>query len=185
MFLCSGSSGRNIQPGCTACMRFMVHSTSPLRLITTADTTTGPIVRISPYEVDISDLPTVKRIHSVKDGLLKSPFYEQLITDSSSVFNTIYPDVHRKYKRLLSNPMSETGLKAFLPRIDAKMRLAIQRIADENRETGRADVAKWFMFLSFDVIGDLAFGESFGNLERGIVSLEKIPIVPLCMIPGS
>lgn len=122
--------------------------------------------------MDISDLPTVKRIHSVKDGFLKSPFYEKLITDSSSVFNTIYPDVHRKYKRLLSNPMSETGLKAFLPRIDAKMRLAIKRIADENREEGRADVAKWFMFLSFDVIGDLAFGESFGNLERGIVSEE-------------
>lgn len=139
----------------------------------------GPVVRISPTEVDISDLPTVKRIHSVKDGFLKSPFYEKLITDSSSVFNTIYPDVHRKYKRLLSNPMSETGLKAFLPRIDAKMRLAIKRIEDENRELGRADVAKWFMFLSFDVIGDLAFGESFGNLERGIVR----PFRPIFILP--
>lgn len=65
--------------------------------------------------------------------------------------------------------MSETGLKTFLPRIDSKVRLAIERIRDENTTRGAADIAKWFMFLSFDVIGDLAFGESFGNLESGKV----------------
>lgn len=46
--------------------------------------------------------PAVKRVPSVRDGLLKSPIYDQLIADSSSIFNTIDPDVHRKYKRLLS-----------------------------------------------------------------------------------
>ncbi|KAK1990522.1 cytochrome P450 [Colletotrichum falcatum] len=127
----------------------------------------GPIVRYSPSEVDISDPATCQRIHSVKNGFLKSPFYSLLITDSSSVFNEIRPEIHRKYKRLLSNPMSETGLKAFLPRIDSKFRLAIERMRDEHKTRGAADVAKWFMFLSFDVIGDLAFGESFGNLESG------------------
>lgn len=130
----------------------------------------GPVVRYSPHEVDVSDPKTCQRIHSVKTGFFKSPFYSLLITDSSSVFNEIRPEIHRKYKRLLSNPMSETGLKTFLPRIDSKVRLAIQRIRDENKTRGAADIAKWFMFLSFDVIGDLAFGESFGNLESGKVS---------------
>ncbi|POS70630.1 cytochrome P450 [Diaporthe helianthi] len=128
----------------------------------------GPAVRISPHEVDISDAPACQRvIHSVKGGFLKSPFYSLLITDSSSVFNEIRPEIHHKYKRLLSNPMSETGLKTFLPRIDAKVRLAIERIREENKTRGAADVAKWFMFLSFDVIGNLTFGEGFGQLESG------------------
>lgn len=131
----------------------------------------GPVVRISPHEVDISDPATCQRIHSVKGGFLKSPFYSLLITDSSSVFNEIRPDIHRKYKRLLSNPMSETGLKTFLPRIDGKVRLAIERIQQEGKKRGAADIAKWFMFLSFDVIGDLTFGEGFGQLESGVVSL--------------
>jgi cytochrome P450 len=132
-------------------------------------------VRISPHEVDISDAPACQRvIHSVKGGFLKSPFYSLLITDSSSVFNEIRPEVHRKYKRLLSNPMSETGLKAFLPRIDGKVRLAIERIHEENKTRGAADVAKWFMFLSFDVIGDLTFGEGFGQLESGQVSSNHV-----------
>ena len=29
------------------------------------------------------------------------------------------------------------------------------------------DIVKWFNFITFDVIGDLSFGESFGCLERG------------------
>ncbi|EFQ36353.1 cytochrome P450 [Colletotrichum graminicola M1.001] len=127
----------------------------------------GPVVRYSPHQVDVSDPPGCQHIIGAKTGFLKSPWYSQLVTDSSSVFNEINPDIHRKYRRLLSNPMSETGLKTFLPRIDSKVRLAISRIEEENKVRGAADVAKWFMFLSFDVIGDLTFGESFGNLERG------------------
>ncbi|GJC95980.1 cytochrome P450 [Colletotrichum higginsianum] len=144
----------------------------------------GPVVRYSPYEVDISDPQTCQRIHSVKTGFLKSPFYSLLITDSSSVFNEIRPEIHRKYKRLLSNPMSETGLKTFLPRIDSKVRLAIERIRDENTTRGAADIAKWFMFLSFDVIGDLAFGESFGNLESGKKNRSVNDFVSLGFVGG-
>lgn len=136
------------------------------------------MVRISPNIVDITDLVAVKRIHSAKDGFLKDPFYTKLITDSDSVFNTIYPANHRKYKRLLSAPMSETGLKAFLPQIDAKVRLALKRISDENKTRGAADIAKWFMFLSFDIVGELTFGESFGNIERGTVRKNSSPCIP-------
>ncbi|KAK2022786.1 cytochrome P450 [Colletotrichum zoysiae] len=127
----------------------------------------GPVVRFSPHEVDVSDPQAMQHINAAKTGFLKSPWYTKLVTDTSSVFNETNPDIHRKYRRLLSNPMSETGLKAFLPRIDNKVRFAISCICDENKVRGAADVAKWFMFLSFDVIGDLTFGESFGNLERG------------------
>ncbi|KAL0931107.1 benzoate 4-monooxygenase cytochrome [Colletotrichum truncatum] len=130
----------------------------------------GPIVRFSPHEVDISDPPTCQQIHSIKGGFLKSPFYSLLITNSSNIFNEIRVETHRKYKRLLSNPMSETGLKTFLPRIDNKVRLTVECIREENETRGAADIAKWFMFLSFDIIGDLVFGEGFGQLESGVVS---------------
>ncbi|TEA21561.1 Cytochrome P450 monooxygenase azaI [Colletotrichum sidae] len=144
----------------------------------------GPAVRISPREVDVSHPPTCQQIHSVKGGFLKSPFYSLLITDSSSVFNEIRPEVHRKYKRLLSNPMSETGLKSFLPRIDGKVRLAIEQIRGEDQTRGAADIAKWFMFLSFDVIGDLTFGEGFGQLESGVKNRSVNDFVSLGFVGG-
>ncbi|KAK2023942.1 cytochrome P450 [Colletotrichum zoysiae] len=144
----------------------------------------GPIVRYSPNEIDVSDPETCQRIHSVKEGYLKSPFYTLLVTDASSVFNEVRPEVHRRFKRLLSHPMSESGLKAFFPRIDSKVRFAIESIRAENTACGAADVAKWFMFLSFDIIGDLAFGESFGNLEKGEKTQSVTDFVNLGYVSG-
>ncbi|PHH85273.1 hypothetical protein CDD83_664 [Cordyceps sp. RAO-2017] len=144
----------------------------------------GPVVRISPHEVDVADPSAAQRIHRARSGFLKSPFYSLLITDSSSVFNEIRPEVHRKYKRLLTGPMSETGLKAFLPRIDGKVRLAIDRMRSENKIRGAADIAKWFMFLSFDIIGDLTFGESFGQLESGRKTQSVDDFVSLGFVGG-
>ncbi|TEA21658.1 Cytochrome P450 monooxygenase azaI [Colletotrichum sidae] len=144
----------------------------------------GPVVRYSPTEVDVSDPKTAQYIHSVKSGYLKTPFYSLLVTDSSSVFNEIRPELHRKYKRLLAYPMSETGLKTFFPRIDKKVRFAIESIRNEHNKTGAADVAKWFMLLSFDVIGDLAFGQSFGNLENGKRTQSVTDFVSLGYVSG-
>lgn len=44
---------------------------------------------------------------------------------------------------------------------------SIKREIDE--KSGRVDIAKWFSIATFDVIGDLAFGKSFGGLETGKV----------------
>jgi hypothetical protein len=35
--------------------------------------------------------------------------------------------------------------------------------------TAVVDMVRWFNFTTFDMIGDLAFGESFGCLEEGIL----------------
>ncbi|KAJ3958249.1 hypothetical protein N0V92_005176 [Colletotrichum tropicale] len=80
--------------------------------------------------------------------------------------------------------MSETGLKTFLPRIDGKVRMAIERIRDENKTRGAADIAKWFMFLSFDVIGDLTFGEGFGQLKSGVKNRSVNDFISLGFVGG-
>ena len=41
---------------------------------------------------------------------------------------------------------------------------------EEMKGRGVADVFKWFLFYSTDVIGELSFGESFRMLEIGKVS---------------
>lgn len=40
---------------------------------------------------------------------------------------------------------------------------------------GHADIWKWFTFMATDLIGVVAFGESFGLLKTGVVSaVERI-----------
>lgn len=77
---------------------------------------------------------------------------------------------HARYRRLLSGPMSESSLKSVEHIVRARVDLAIERMAEEMKKRGAADVMKWWQFFSTDVIGELTFGESFRMLEIGKVS---------------
>ncbi|KXX81538.1 putative sterigmatocystin biosynthesis P450 monooxygenase STCB [Madurella mycetomatis] len=127
----------------------------------------GPVVRVSPYEVDFSDIAVTKEVYSVKEVYLKSSFYTKVIPRSTiSIFNVNDVNLHRRYRRLLSNNMSESSLKSMYPVIEAKVSLAIQNMRDEMQKRGATDVFKWWLFMATDIIGELTFGESFCMLEQ-------------------
>ncbi|ORY70424.1 cytochrome protein [Pseudomassariella vexata] len=127
----------------------------------------GPIIRIGPTEASIQDLSSVKQIYRVKGEFLKSVFYQKFSPDRHNIFNTLDVNFHRRWRRLLSAPISETGLVAHQPVIEGKIRLAVQRMVEEMEKRGAADVFHWFMCMTTDIIGELSFGESFHMLETG------------------
>lgn len=65
--------------------------------------------------------------------------------------------------------MSESSLKWLIPTVTSRAELAIQRMKQEMKTRGLVDVFKWSLFMATDVIGELAFGESFHMLEKGEV----------------
>ncbi|KAK5651667.1 hypothetical protein OQA88_11842 [Cercophora sp. LCS_1] len=128
---------------------------------------TGPVVRLGPNEVDISDRNVTKEIYSVKAVYRKDPFYMRFIAKGvDNVFSVNDTDVHRRYRRLLSNPMSESALKTVHGVIEANVDLAIRRVREEVETRGAADIFKWWMFMATDIIGELSFGQSFRMLEQ-------------------
>lgn len=134
----------------------------------------GPVVRISPHEVDVLDVPAAKEIHSVKATYAKAPWYRTFATPGTeNVFSTTDIEFHRRHRRLLQGPLSETNLKVFHPVVEQRVGLAIQRMKEETKTRGATDVLKWFLFLATDTVGELTFGESFKTLESGEVRLNK------------
>ncbi|KAL4794579.1 cytochrome P450 [Aspergillus venezuelensis] len=129
----------------------------------------GPIVRISPSVVDISDIPAAREIHRIASPFLKSPWYRLLNRkDGESIFSTTDPDYHRRHRRLLSSPLSDVNLRAVEPLVQSRIQLAISRIREEGLSPRRAaDIYKWFFFMATDIIGELSFGDSFRMLEIG------------------
>lgn len=102
---------------------------------------------------------------------LKSDFYTTFIPGFESVFSTVNPEFHRRHRRLLAAPLSETQLQTiFLPQIEAHVDIAIKKMRHAVENDGVVDVAKWFLYLATDVIGELAFGESFHMLDRNEVN---------------
>ncbi|RYP59875.1 hypothetical protein DL770_010126 [Monosporascus sp. CRB-9-2] len=128
----------------------------------------GPVVRIRPYWVDTMNPEDTQTIYRIKSEFKKSEAYAvspELIP--LDLFNVRDVDVHRRWRRLLSHPLSESGLKDVLPQVEANVRLAIKQIGQEMKLKGAADVYKWWMCMTTDVIGELTFGESFRMLQTG------------------
>jgi cytochrome P450 len=126
----------------------------------------GPVVRIGPNEVDITDLEAVKVIYSIKTPFQKSQFYRRLATTGQqSLFTTVNADFHRRHRRLLAGPMAESSLKLMIPNVDRLVKLAVQRIGEEISSNEAADLCKWFHFMTTDIIGELTFGSSFNMLD--------------------
>ncbi|OAQ70277.1 cytochrome P450 [Pochonia chlamydosporia 170] len=128
----------------------------------------GPYVRVGPKEVAVADLDALKTIYSTKETFLKTPFYRHLTAQPvASVFSTTDVDDHRRIRRLMAAQMSESSLKWLIPTVTSRVELAIQRMKEELQTRDLVDVFKWGLFMSTDVIGELAFGESFRMLENG------------------
>ncbi|KAK8073248.1 Cytochrome P450 monooxygenase [Apiospora phragmitis] len=127
----------------------------------------GPIVRTAPHEADISDPVAVQNIYRIKGEFLKSPWYDSLVLGTPNVFNATDPNIHRRHRRLLSQPLSETGLRPLMPIIDGKIQKAIEKMALEMKDRGAADMYKWWLFMATDIIGALSFGECFRMLDKG------------------
>jgi cytochrome P450 len=72
---------------------------------------------------------------------------------------------HSRYRRLLSNAFSDKALREQEPLIKQYVDLFISRL-HENAKNGAQDMVSWFNFVTFDIIGDLTLGESFGCLQE-------------------
>lgn len=128
----------------------------------------GPVVRIGPTQLSYSSATSWKDIYGHVGGrkqFLKTDFY-----DDESAVNIVSardPHQHGKFRRLLSNGFSAKAL--------ADQEVFVQQYVDKfvaqlnTYATGPEgdDLLKWYNFCTFDIIGDLAFGDPFGCLDDG------------------
>lgn len=131
----------------------------------------GPVVRISPTEVAVSDVAAFKQIHGVTGKYTKDIWYEKLTNfPRLSVFTMRNLKEHGQRRRLFARAFSKTYLREhWEPTVREKAQLAVMKIKAAST-TGTADLMKWWTFMATDIVGVLGFGESFGMLELGQVS---------------
>ncbi|KAJ5691987.1 hypothetical protein N7462_001410 [Penicillium macrosclerotiorum] len=128
----------------------------------------GPTVRTSLTQIDICDINAAREIYKTKSRFPKSKWYHTLVSNNiRTVFSTTDTQFHSSRRRLLASPISDSSLTRFEPLISNRVQIAIDRIGEEMKDRGAADVFKWWLFMATDVIGELSFGESFRMLEAG------------------
>ncbi|KAL3424553.1 pisatin demethylase [Phlyctema vagabunda] len=150
----------------------------------------GPLIRIAPNEISCSDPEAFANIYRFTNALDKSAFYEPFNTTGTSphgdVFSCKSDKKHGQRRRITSSVYSMSNVAKSEQYIDSCSQLLTERLdrfADSDKP---CDIGEWLHWYTFDIIGELFYGRSFGFVDEGkdqndwIKSLDKmIPFVCL------
>lgn len=132
----------------------------------------GDVVRVAPDELAYNDFRAWKDIYGIRAGKSEIPkdpnFYENTAAGKLSIIAAPH-ERHGFIRRLLSHGFSEKSLRDQEPIIQHYVDYLIRRLRDQSAVEARTDMVEWYNSFSFDVICDLAFGESFHCLETAHV----------------
>ncbi|MCJ1363219.1 hypothetical protein MMC16_002326 [Acarospora aff. strigata] len=133
----------------------------------------GDVVRIAPNELSFNGPQAWKDIYGHRPGhksLRKDHAFYGLPPEGVHNIVTTPSDAdHSRMRRLLAHAFSEKALREQEPLIASYIDLLVSKLRQQIQgpEAGKVDITKWYNFTTFDIIGDLSFGESFHCLEDG------------------
>ncbi|RYO73764.1 hypothetical protein DL762_010394 [Monosporascus cannonballus] len=145
----------------------------------------GPIVRIAPNEVSMSSPTAARTLLSAGKRFYKTDFYAVFPPpQNADIFTEIREDVHAMKKKVANVPYSMAAMRQLSPFIDDTIEVLVARLGEfcpdatkgqgtakgYEKLTGRhvVDLGAWLHYFAFDVLGEVAFGRSFGFLAAGV-----------------
>ncbi|KAJ5622389.1 hypothetical protein N7528_005621 [Penicillium herquei] len=131
----------------------------------------GPVVRISPTELAFNTPRAFRDIYGAKPGGCLPKDRSHYITPVNGVDHLVCAvdsSVHARQRRLLSHAFSDNALRGQEDLIRGYVDTLIKKLrAEVDRKETRSvvDIKNWMNYTTFDITGDLMFGESFDCLK--------------------
>lgn len=128
----------------------------------------GDIVRIAPDELAFSHPNAWKDIMGHKNGeeeLGKADWFYRPLPEARHIVNE-ERDQHKGLRRAMAHGFSEKAMREQEPLIRKYTDLLLERLREQSKSGQSVAISDWYNFTTFDIIGDLAFGEAFGCLEN-------------------
>lgn len=130
----------------------------------------GLVVRIHPDELSFIGSSAWNDIYTARPQLPK-PTVGVLETPNEVCVVATVPDAenHRRQRQIMGHGFSDRALRDQEYILRGYTDLLISRLRDETEKDGAKpiDICSWYNFTTFDILGDLCFGESFHCLENG------------------
>ncbi|KAI1372747.1 cytochrome P450 [Hypoxylon crocopeplum] len=152
----------------------------------------GPVVRIAPNELSFSSPAVARNILSAGKRFYKTDFYSVFPPpENPDIFTEIREDVHAMKKKVANVPYSMAAMRQLSPFIDDTIDYLVSRLDQFCPDTaipgfqqaglpGRKPIVNlgdWLHFFAFDVLGEVAFGRSFGFLAAGVDKEDAIKTI--------
>ena len=135
----------------------------------------GVIVRIAPDEISVAHPDGWKDIYASRPGhkpFPKNPIWwgGKSMGRPESLINAEDPADHMRMRKLLDHSFTMKALEKQEPIVQSYVDLLVEKLSnlaasDNSGQDGIVDIVQWFNFTTFDIVGDLGFGEPFGCLR--------------------
>ncbi|KAF2136205.1 uncharacterized protein K452DRAFT_322568 [Aplosporella prunicola CBS 121167] len=131
----------------------------------------GPVVRIGPAELAFNTAEAFRDIYGPRPEhercVKERSHYGPQINGADHLSTAVDDAVHSRQRRLLSHAFSERALKEQEPLVTRYVDTLISRLREHitAAPTAALDIKAWFNYTTFDITGDLMFGESFNCLQ--------------------
>ena len=137
----------------------------------------GAVARIAPNEISFANVDAWTDIFRGRPGHLQFPkdpiWWGRQPGQAQSLISANDPEDHARMRKLLSHSFTEHALKAQEPILQKYIGLLVERLREratalesEIAEQGLVDIVPWLNYTTFDIFGDLGFGESFDCLQH-------------------
>ncbi|RAL15170.1 cytochrome P450 [Aspergillus homomorphus CBS 101889] len=129
----------------------------------------GEVVRMAPNELCYISPQAVSDIFTRRNGLYSLPKDENLFNTTLMEPGTLTiakEDEHPRLRHMLAPAFSTKALQEQETILQRNVDLLIGQMHDRAARNDTVDLKTWYNFTSFDIVGDFAFGQSFGSLER-------------------
>lgn len=145
----------------------------------------GQIVRIGPNELVFTDPDAWKDIYTSHPGMPNFPRdpidsrFEPVEDTDALATDMLLADEknHGRQRRTISHAFSVDALRQQEGLTTQFVDLFISKIGEKAAANNQVvDLNSWYNYLTFDIIGEMAFGESFNCMASG-----KLPEAPLCL----
>ncbi|KAI1418230.1 putative cytochrome P450 [Hypoxylon sp. FL1857] len=134
----------------------------------------GPIVRIGPNHLSFTDVRAWKDIYGHRVGsessmteMSKAATFNRTIRDIPTSIINADREEHSRFRRALSHGFSDSAMREQESMIAKYIDLLLKRLHEECGDgKNKLNIEAWYNWTTFDIVGDLVFGQSFRCLEN-------------------
>ncbi|KAK4169784.1 putative cytochrome P450 [Cladorrhinum sp. PSN259] len=129
----------------------------------------GPIVRVRPDALHITDPEAYRQIHKVGSKFQKARFFYGLFNLESTLFGSVDLESHRKRRALVAPLFTKPEITGLYERtVKEKVSLLVSRVADVVRKKGgqgRVPMEHALSAFTFDISAEVIFNGGFDVLK--------------------
>lgn len=133
----------------------------------------GSVVRISPNELSFATVESWKAIYGHRKGGAPTPIKSEFYSIYGAGFGSLCigserdPHKHSKMRKMLSAAFATKSLMEQEEIVTSGVDEFVRRVGEEGSSKKGINMTKWYEMATFDMLGEMAFGQSFQSVKTG------------------